>query len=95
VLFADDTSVIINESNLVHLESELTVVFRLMNELFNLNVLSLNFNKTCCMQFTTKKITNKLNIEYDNKLLLESNDVKFLGITQHLGTNILIQSYLN
>jgi hypothetical protein len=56
VLFIDDTSVIINDSNFVHLESKLTVVFRLMNEWFNLNLLSLNFNKTCCMQFTAKKI---------------------------------------
>jgi hypothetical protein len=56
VLFADDTSVIINESNFVHLESKLTTVFRLMNEWYNLNMLSLNFNKTCCMQLTTKKI---------------------------------------
>jgi hypothetical protein len=34
------------------------------------------------MQFSTKyNLTNKLYIEYDNKLLLESNEVKFLGIT--------------
>jgi hypothetical protein len=34
------------------------------------------------MQFSTKyNLTNKLYIEYDNQLLLESNEVKFLGIT--------------
>jgi hypothetical protein len=34
------------------------------------------------MQFSIKyNLTNKLYIEYDNKLLLESNEVKFLGIT--------------
>jgi hypothetical protein len=34
------------------------------------------------MQFLTKyNLTNKLYIEYDNKLLLESNEVKFLDIT--------------
>jgi hypothetical protein len=34
------------------------------------------------MQFLTKyNLTNKLHIEYDNKLLLESNEVKVLGIT--------------
>jgi hypothetical protein len=44
-------------------------------------MLSLNCTKTCCMQFRTKKTANKLNIEYGNKLLLESHYVKFLGIT--------------
>jgi hypothetical protein len=33
------------------------------------------------MQFTTINFFNNLNIEYDDKLLLESHDVKFLGIT--------------
>jgi hypothetical protein len=34
------------------------------------------------MHFLTKyNLTNKLYIEYDNKLLLESNEVKFFGIT--------------
>jgi hypothetical protein len=45
VLFTDDTSVIINESTFVHLVSKLTVVFRLMNKWFQLNMLSLNFNR--------------------------------------------------
>jgi archaellum biogenesis ATPase FlaH len=57
------------------------MVFRLMNEWFNLIMLPLNVNKICCMQLTTKKFTNKLNIDYDIKLLLESHDVKFLSIT--------------
>jgi hypothetical protein len=57
-------------------------VFKLMKEWFNSNLLSLNLGKTYCMQFLTKyNLTNKLYIEYDNKLLLESNEVKFLGIT--------------
>jgi hypothetical protein len=34
------------------------------------------------MQFTTiKNCINKLNIEFEKKLLLQSNDVKFLSIT--------------
>jgi hypothetical protein len=76
--FADDTSVIINELNFIQLERKLCMMFRLMNEWFK----SLNFDKTCFVQFIAKnKFINKLNIEYDDKLLSESNEVKFSGMT--------------
>jgi hypothetical protein len=82
VLFVDDSSVIINELNVIPLERKLNIVFRLMNEWFNLNMLSLNFDKTCCVHFLAKQnFTNKLNTEYENKFLLELNEVKFLWIT--------------
>jgi hypothetical protein len=55
VLFANDTCVIINEVNFTYLERKLTLVLRLMIEQLRLNVLSLNFNKTCSRQFTTIK----------------------------------------
>jgi hypothetical protein len=43
------------------------MVLRLINEWFKLNMLSLNFNITSCMQFTTiTNFTNKLNTEYEN-----------------------------
>jgi hypothetical protein len=45
VLFADDTSVIINESNFIILERKRNTVFKLMKEWFNLNLLSLNLGK--------------------------------------------------
>jgi len=51
-------------------------------EWFNSNFLSLNFDKTYYMQFITKnKFLNKTNIEHDNKMILQTNFVKFLGIT--------------
>jgi protein associated with RNAse G/E len=82
VLFANDTSVIINESNFTNLERKLNMVFKSMKEWFNSNMLSLNLGKTYCMQFSTKyNLAHKLYIEYDNKLLLESSEIKFLGIT--------------
>jgi len=34
------------------------------------------------MQFTTKnKLLNNLNVEYDNKTIIQANFVKFLGLT--------------
>jgi hypothetical protein len=41
-------------------------------EWFNSNLLSLNFDKTYYMQFVTKnKFWNKINIEPDNKMILQ------------------------
>ena len=49
---------------------------------FNSNFLSLNFDKTYYMQFITKnKFLNKINIEHANKMIFQTNFVKFLGIT--------------
>jgi len=53
-----------------------------MKEWFNSNFLLLNFDKTYYMQFITKnKFLNKINIEHDNKMILQTNFVKLLGKT--------------
>jgi hypothetical protein len=53
-----------------------------MKEWFNSNFFSLNFDKTYYMQFITKNaFLNKMNIEQGNKIILQTNFVKFLGIT--------------
>jgi hypothetical protein len=66
-----------------------------MKKWFNWNLLSLNFDKTYYMQFITKnKSLNKINIEHENKMIIQTNFVKFLGITventlfqkQHIAT---------
>jgi hypothetical protein len=63
------------------LESKLIMLLYLMKEWFHSNMLSLNFDKTCCMKFSAKQdYINKLNIEYGNKNLLELNKIKFLGM---------------
>jgi hypothetical protein len=80
-MFADVTSVIISEPCLLNFETKLNIVFQIM-EWFNSNFLSLNFDQTYCMQFITKsKFLNKINIEHDNKIILQTNFVKFLVIT--------------
>jgi hypothetical protein len=96
-LFADNTCVITNDPALTKFERNLNKNFRIIKEWFNSNLLSLNFNKTFYMQFVTKnKISNNINIEYDNKMLIHSNFVKFLDTTvdntlswkQHIDTII-------
>ena len=84
VLFADDTSIIISEPSLTNFERKLNIVFQIMKEWFNSNLLPLNFDKTHYMQFITKnKFLNKINIKHDNKMILRKNFVKFLGKTVH------------
>ena len=82
VLLADDTSVIISEPCSMNFERKWNIVFQIMKEWFNSNFLSLNFDKTYYMQFVTKnKFLNKINIEHDNKMILQTNFVKYFGIT--------------
>ena len=57
----------------------------------------MNLDKTYYMQFITKnKSLNKINIEHDNKMIIQTNFIKYLGITvenalswkQHIDTII-------
>jgi hypothetical protein len=70
ILFADDTSVIINESCLTDFESNLNIFFSVISKWFNFNLLSLNLDKTYYMQFITKnKSSNNINVKHDNKII--------------------------
>ena len=52
-----------------------------MNEWFNTNLLSLNFSKTCFMQFQSKNTsTTAINVDYNNKIKSNSTNLKFLGL---------------
>ena len=51
-----------------------------MKEWFNSNFLSLNFDEIYYVQFITKnKFLYKIDIEHDNKMILQTNFVKFFG----------------
>jgi hypothetical protein len=54
ILFADDTSVIVNNSNFTDFEEVINMVFKKLNEWFSSHLLSLNFGKTHFMKFMTK-----------------------------------------
>jgi hypothetical protein len=57
------------------------LLLKLTNEWFNLNMLTLNYDKTYCMKFSAKyDCTKLLKIKYNNKDVVESNNVKFLGM---------------
>jgi hypothetical protein len=81
VLFADDTGVSVNNPSLTNFERDINVVFTNMNEWFSVNLRSLNFGKTQFMHFITRNSSlNEINIEYKNKLIASTSNLKFLGI---------------
>ena len=81
VLFADDTSFIISNSNLRDMTHDVGVVLDLIQKWYNANILLLNYDKTAIMHFssdmdyrpldTTHSISNKIN---------SSDSLKFLGV---------------
>ena len=54
ILFADNTSVIVNNSNFTDFEEVINMVLKNMNEWFSSHLFSLNFGKTHFMKFITK-----------------------------------------
>jgi hypothetical protein len=80
-LFADDTSLIYTNSNLNDFENRINTLFSSLNNWFETTLLSLNYNKTHCMQFLTK--TNQdinLHINLNNKQTETTLNTKFLGL---------------
>jgi hypothetical protein len=65
VIFSDDTSIIVSNSNLVEFKNNLISAFQQLNAWFIINLLSLNYNKTQFIQFTT---TNNQTTQLDVKL---------------------------
>jgi hypothetical protein len=53
VLFADDTSVIVSNSDLVNFKNGLTFSFEQLNAWLNKNLLSLNYDKTQYVHYRT------------------------------------------
>jgi hypothetical protein len=78
ILFADDTSIIVTNSNPTDFISDIMTVFEYLNHWFRTSSLSLNVDKTNLMQFATK---NGPQIKLDaNKTIFKVYDTKFLGL---------------
>ena len=56
VLFADDTSLVINSYNNIQYRNDVDISFAYLNDWFNSNLLTLNFNKTKHVQFMTNQV---------------------------------------
>jgi hypothetical protein len=58
VLYADDTSIIITDTNKLNFEINLKQTFRYINVWFNANLLTLNFQKTQYLEFRCMNYCN-------------------------------------
>ena len=80
ILFADDTSILIISPNNIQFQNDFNVVFRQLNKWFDVNLLSLNFDQTCFIQFTNKsRCTSDIQITYKGKQICTVIETKFLG----------------
>jgi hypothetical protein len=82
VQFADDTSVIITNSNPLNLRENLNKMTQDINDWFYANLLSLNLYKTHFMQFVTKNSShNNFSSLHGNKKIAMVDNIKFLDLT--------------
>jgi hypothetical protein len=54
VLFADDTSILISDKDPINFKIKINKLFDMINEWFTTNLLVINYEKTCFLQFQTK-----------------------------------------
>jgi len=82
VLFADDTNMIITNTNPLNFEKSVNKIIQDICEWFNTNLLSLNVDKTHFIHFVTKNSSSiDFNIINGNKKIANVYNTKFLGLT--------------
>ena len=82
IIFADDTSILFAHSNLIDFNKNIHIFFASSNKWFRANHLSLNFNKTNYIHFTTKRnMSVNFKIGFNDSLITNSSNTKFLGVT--------------
>jgi len=82
--FADDTSILFAHSKLIDLNKNIYIVFITLNKWLRANQLSLNFNKTNYVHFTTtRNMSVNLKIGFNNNFITNSSNTKFLGVTMN------------
>jgi hypothetical protein len=82
IIFTDDTSILFAHFKLTDLNKNICTVFTTLNKWLRANQLSLNFNKTHYVHFTTKKnMSVNLKIGFNNNFITNSSYTKFLGVT--------------
>jgi hypothetical protein len=78
ILFADNTSILVTHTNFIDINNNIHKTFIILNKCFKINLLSLNFNKTYFIHFTTN-ITIDLNIGHEDKLICKLPTQNFLA----------------
>jgi hypothetical protein len=82
VLFADDTSTIVTNPDLMEFINSINTNIIKINRWFQSNSLSLNIDKTHFLQFYTKTNQNYDFLTfYENKQTTKAENIKFIGVT--------------
>jgi len=81
ILFADDTTIIISNTNPEEFKNNINSVMTEITNWFQSNLLTMNYNKTHFMQFLTKKQNErKIQIIAPNSININISSTKFLGL---------------
>jgi hypothetical protein len=81
VLFADDTSIVIANAKSTDYEFSTSVIFKNINDWFNENLLTLNFEKTHFIEFLTRnRHPIDIHIDYGSDQIVNLTKTKFLGL---------------
>jgi hypothetical protein len=78
--FADNISLVISSCNKKQYKNDVNGSFACLNDWFNSNLLTLNFNKTKHVQFEAKSSFNDILVSYQSNAIVSTTKVKFLGI---------------
>ena len=72
----------VSHSNRADFNNNINTVFKILNDWFKQNILSLNFTKTQVTNFTTKNNDQiEININFNNKFIPTITYTKFLVLT--------------
>jgi hypothetical protein len=81
ILYADDTSILLSHSHPTDYNN-INTVFKILNDWFKQNLLSLNFTKTQFTNFTTKNNNQiEINMNYNNKFIPRITYTRVLSLT--------------
>ena len=77
VVFADDTSLIISNPDPINFRDDDDKILQHIHEWFNAGLISLNWDKTHFMHFTTKNnVFSNFDITYEDKKLTTVDSIK-------------------
>jgi hypothetical protein len=92
------SSVLISSKNPDELDLKLNMVLHIINSWFASNLLSINFQKTQCLQFTTKNATAVgYKVQVNSNEIIEIPHIKFLRLEtdETLTWNLHIDKIIN
>ena len=85
ILFADDTNILLNDTNLADLIYKTNIELQKISLWLKINKLSLNIKKThfILFHFRQQKITENIKLLIDNNVVERVDNTKFLGVIVH------------